>query len=183
LIPGIKLATSIALLTCAVAATRLPLGPLAAIIAAAMVVHGCLGRQLRRMLRAAIPIALFVAAVAALQWFHGKVDWLLPLRTVAVFLLSTLAMRLAPWDWFAAHLSPRSKLYLPGLFLLFVRHFSEILVAEPQRTLQARAMCAPSLFRAGGFSSLASALAAIFRRTLRRAEHFYAAQLLNGIVQ
>jgi hypothetical protein len=92
-------------------------------------------------------------------------------------------MRIALWEWIAAWLSPRSKLYAPGLFLLFVRHFTEILIAEAQRTLQARAMCAPSLFRAGGFSSLANALAAIFRRALTRAERFYAAQALNGIVQ
>ncbi len=64
-----------------------------------------------------------------------------------------------------------------------MRHFTEILIAETQRTLQARAMCAPSLFRVGGCSSLAYALASIFRRALIRAERFYAAQTLNGIVQ
>ncbi len=183
MIPELKLAAALLLLGGAVASTRLPLVPVVAFVGAALCAHLAVGHRLRHILHSAMPIGIFVAGVAALQWFHGKVDWVLPLRTVAVFLLSTLAMRIAPWSWIAARLSPRSRLYAPGLFLLFVRHFTEILITEAQRTLQARAMCAPSSFRVGGFSSLAYAVAAIFRRALVRAERFYAAQTLNGIVQ
>lgn len=179
----LKLIVALTMLACAVASTRLPLVPAAAFAGAALCGHIVAGRRLRHISRAAMPVGIFVAGVAVLQWFHDKVDWLLPLRTVAVFLLSTLAMRIVPWEWLASRLSPGSRFYAPGLFLLFVRHFTQILIAEAQRTLQARAMCAPSLFHAGGFSSLANALAAIFRRALTRAERFYAAQTLNGIVQ
>jgi hypothetical protein len=183
LITELKLATAIILLVGAVVSTRLALVPVVAFVGAALCAHLVVGHRLRHLLQSAMPIGIFVAGVAALQWFHGGVDWVLPLRTVAAFLLSTLAMRIAPWGWLAARLSPGSILYAPALFLLFVRHFTEILITEAQRTLQARAMCAPSLFRAGGFSSLANALVAIFRRALIRAERFYAAQALNGIVQ
>ena len=181
--PKLKLTAAITLLAGAVASTRLPLVPTVAFVAAALCGHVVVGHQVRHILRSAMPIGMFVAGVAVLQWFHDKVDWLLPLRTVAVFLLSTLAMRVVPWEWIASRLSPSSRLYAPGLFLLFVRHFTEILISEARRTLQARAMCAPLLFRAGGFASLANALAAIFRRALIRAERFYAAQTLNGIMQ
>jgi hypothetical protein len=183
LTPRLKLAAAIMLLVSAVASTRLPLLPLLAFACAALCAHASAGHRFRHILRSAVPIGIFVAGVAALQWFHGSVDWVLPLRTVAVFLLSTLAMRVAPWEWMAARLSPRSRLYAPGLFLLFVRHFTAILIAETQRTMQARAMCAPFLLRPGGFSSLVYALTAIFRRALTRAERFYAARTLNGIVR
>jgi hypothetical protein len=183
LIPALKLAGAVFLLASAVAATRLPFLPVVAFAGAAVGAHLVVGLRRRHMMQSALPVAMFVAGLAVLQWFHGRVDWVLPWRTVAVFLLSTLAMRIAPWASMAAGLSPDSRLYDAGLLLLFVRHFTGILVTEAQRTLQARAMCAPSLFRAGGFSSLANALAAIFRRALTRAERFYAAQTLNGIVQ
>jgi hypothetical protein len=179
----VRLIFSIVLLAGAVVATRLPLIPLAALSTVALAAHSLRGRSLRTLLARVTPIVPFVVTVALLQWCRGKVDWLLPLRTLAVFLLSTYAVRIAPWTWCAGHLSPRSKLYLPGLFLLFVRHFTEILITETHRTLQARAMCAPVLFQPGGFRSLACAVASIFRRVLTRAERFYAAQTLNGIAR
>jgi hypothetical protein len=179
----VRLALAIVLLAGAVTATRLTLIPLVALAAVALAAYGFPGRSLRIVLRNLTPVAVFAATVALLQRFQGNVDWRLPLRTLAVFLLSTSAVRIAPWAWCAGHFSPRSKLYLPGLFLLFVRHFTEILITETHRTLQARAMCAPSLFRPAGFRSLACALASIFRRVLTRAERFYAAQALNGIAR
>jgi hypothetical protein len=180
---GFRLAAPAGLLVAAAAATQLRIAPLSVLAAGSLVAHGVLGRRARHVPGAGIPLVLFAAAVAVLQWFHGGVDWVLPLRTVAVFLLTTLAMRIAPWVWFAGRLSPRSRFYLPVLFLLFVRHFTEILISESRRTLQARALSAPSLFRAGGFSSVTNAVAAIFGRALTRAERFYAAQSLNGIGQ
>jgi hypothetical protein len=180
---GIRIAAAVALMVGAIAATRLSAPPLAALVVVAFAAHGFAGGRWRATLRAGIPVALFAATVAALQWINHSLDWAVPPRTLAVFLLSTLAMRTVPWVWVAGRLSPRSRLYLPGLFLLFVRHFTEILISETRRTLQARAMCVPSLFRAGGFSSLGSALVSIFRRALGRAERFYAAQSLSGIAQ
>ncbi len=128
-------------------------------------------------------MALFAGTVALLQWINGTTDIAVPVRTVAVFLLLTLATSLAPWEWLAANLSPRSRLYHTGLFLLFVRHFTAVLMAETRRTLQARAISAPRLLGPGGVRALAQALVSIFRRTLIRAERFYAAQSLNGIAQ
>jgi hypothetical protein len=179
----LQLVLSLSLLAGALTVTRLPLRPLIGATLAVFAAHALLKRRGLRVLRDGFPVFLFAATLVALQWLNGRIDAALPLRTVAVFLLSTLALRLAPWTWIAGGLSPLSRLYLPGLFLLFIRHFAEILIAESRRTLQARAICAPSVWRPGGFASVAGALAAIFRRALTRAERFYAAQSLNGIVQ
>ena len=179
----LRLVLSLSLLAGAFAATRLPLRPLIGATLAVLAVHVFLKRRDLRALRSGLPVLLFAATLVVLQWFNGRIDGALPLRTVAVFLYSTLAARVAPWTWIAGGLSPLSRLYLPGLFFLFVRHFAEILISESRRTLQARAICAPRLFRTGGFASIAAALAAIFRRALARAERFYAAQSLNGIVR
>jgi energy-coupling factor transporter transmembrane protein EcfT len=177
----VRLGLSVFILACAVIATRVPAIPLTVLVVIALVVCGLSGRSARTLLKNLTPIAVFIATVALLQWLQGKVDWLLPLRTLAVFLLSTSAVRMVPWAWCAGHISPQSPLYLPGLFLLFVRHFTEILILETQRTLRARNMCAPSLFRPGGCRSLVCALTSIFHRVLARAERFYAAQTLNRI--
>lgn len=179
----LRLALSLSLLAAAFAATRLPLRLLIGATLAALTAHALLKRRGLRVLRAGFPVLLFAATLVVLQWFSGRIDVALPLRTVAVFLFSTLAVRVAPRTWIAGGLSPHSRWYLPGLFLLFIRHFAEILISESRRTLQARAMCAPNLFRTGGLASVAAALTAIFRRALTRAERFYAAQSLNGIVR
>jgi hypothetical protein len=176
-----RLVISIVLLLASLAATRIHTEALAIMGVCGLAAHLAMAQRASRALLAGFPIAVFAATVAALQWFAGKIDWTLPLRTVTVFLLSTVAMRIAPWVWIAAQLSPDSGAYRPGLFLLFVRHFTEILISESVRTLQARAMCAPSLLRHAGFSSLSHALAAIFCRAISRAERFYAAQSLNGV--
>ena len=179
----LRLALSLSLLAGAFTATLLPLRPLIGVSAAAFAAHVLLRRRGLHALGSGLPVLLFAITLVALQWLNGRIDAALPLGTVAVFLLSTLAARLAPWTWMAGGLSPLSRLYLPGIFLLFVRHFAEILISESRRTLQARAMCAPGIFRTGGFASIAAALAAIFRRALTRAERFYAAQSLSGIVR
>ena len=178
----LRLVLSLSLLAGALTVTRLPLQPLIGVTLAVFAAHALLKRWGLRVLRAGFPVFLFAATLVALQWLNGRIDVALPLRTVAAFLLSTLAARVAPWTWMAGGLSPQSRLYIPGLFLLFVRHFAEILISESLRTLQARAICAPSVLRTGGFASIAAALTAIFRRALTRAERFYAAQSLSGIV-
>ena len=179
---ALRLILSVALLGAALIATRLP-APYAAILVAALL---CLRASLdrwRSFWRKLVPVILFAGTVALLQWINGKTDIAVPVRTIAVCLLLTLATSLAPWEWVASRLAPGSHLYHTGLFLLFVRHFATVLITETGRTLQARATAAPNLLHPGGAMSLVQALVSIIRRTLIRAERFYAAQRLNGIAQ
>ena len=178
---ALRLAASGGLLAAAVISARLGGIPLAAAAGAAFAIHLALRRRLRAALLSLVPIAMFAGVILALGWFGGA-DPALAARTIAVFLLSTAAFRVAPWKWAASQLSPRSRLYTFGLFLLFVRHFAEILAAESRRTLQARGLCVRGTLGRGGFSSLGWAVVSIFRRTLLRAERFHAAQSLAGIV-
>ena len=103
------------------------------------------------------------------------------LRTIAVFLLSTVAFRVLPWSDLIAVLDIRSRWYLPVMFLLFVRHFAAMLLEEVRRAFQARSLCVSTNFRRGGFRSLAWATASVFRRAIDRAERFYAAQTIGGM--
>jgi hypothetical protein len=127
------------------------------------------------------PVAGFALATVILQWWGGHIDLTLPLKTLAVFVVSTALFRLIPWRWLARRSTPRSRFYTLLLFLLFIRHFSMILLEESRRTLQARSLCVTRTYGRGGFSSLRWAVVALFRRTITRAERFYAAQLVNGL--
>jgi len=152
-------------------------------ILAGIVVHWAVHRGFRTALWLAGPVLLFSAVLIVLQWVGGAADIRLPMRTVAVFLLTTGAFRVLPWSAMAGGISSRSRLYMPVLFLLFVRHFAEILLAEARRALQARSLCISRSFGRAAFSSLAWAIAALFRRALQRAERFYAAQIVGGLAE
>ena len=178
-----QLALSLTLAFATLITARLAALPVAILGAMLLGIRAILGRGLAGFLRVSFPVALFAGAVALLQWINGTTDFAVPLRTVTVFLLLSSAISLAPWTWMADSLSPRSHLYHAGLFLLFIRHFAAVLQGETRRTLQARAMAAPRLLHAGGTQALAQAVASVFRRTLIRAERFYAAQSLSGIAQ
>jgi hypothetical protein len=179
---ALRLAASAGLLAAAAFSMRLSGAPLAAVAAAGFAIHLARHRRLRPALASMIPIAMFAAVLPVLGWLSGAADPALAVRSVAVFLLSTAAFHIAPWKWAASKLSLRSPFYMLGLFLLFVRHFTEILVGESRRTLQARGLCVRGTFGRGGFSSLGWAMVSIFRRSLARAERFHAAQSLSGIV-
>lgn len=129
------------------------------------------------------PITFFAGVLVALQWVGGGLDWRLPLRTVTVFLLATSAAGLVPWDRLLLRVKPRSPLYTFALFLLILRHFVQILGMEARRMILARRLAAPRRHGAGWFTSLTWATAGVFRRSLVRAERFYAAQLLRGLAE
>jgi hypothetical protein len=180
--PGMRIALAAALAAGIALATRADGLLLAGAILIGAAAHVAAGRGLVPLIRSLVPVALFAAAVVALQWLSGTAGYTLPMRTLAVFLLSTAAFRIVPWESAAGRLSPESRLYAVGLFLLFVRHFSAILIDESRRTFQARSLCVNRKFGRGSFTSLAGAVAAVFRRALARAERFYAAQSISGIV-
>lgn len=177
---------ALALVLLASLAAVLPARDLRALAAATLLaaaVRFAIEPRLRPLITLFVPLAWFLAALFALQWIGGRPDPALLLRTAAIVLLSTTAFRAAPWKAIAGALSPRSPFYAAGLFLLFVRHFAAILAGETQRTLRARSANVTSLFRPGGAVSLAWGLTNIVRRTLDRAERFYAAQLLKGLAE
>jgi hypothetical protein len=142
--------------------------------------HAAMRAGARTVLRFGAPVLLFAVVLTALQWLNGAADLRLPLRTIAVFLLSTAAFRALPWSGMAGALDARSRWYVPAMFLLFVRHFAAMLVEEVRRAFQARSLCVSADFRRGGFQSLTWATVSVFRRALDRAERFYAAQTIGG---
>jgi len=179
----LRAAVSLMLASTALIAMRLPAHPVAALALISLGLRAGVGRGLRAVLPTFLPVALFASTLALLQQINGTTDVAVPIRTVTVYLLLSAAGSLAPWEWIAAGISPRTRWYHTGLFLLFVRHFAIVLMAETRRTLQARTLAAPRLFGPGGAGALAQAVASIFRRSLLRAERFYAAQTLNGIAE
>ncbi len=144
-------------------------------------VHCRVSGGLRRAVLFSAPILLFAGLLLLLQLFAGAADWRLPARTIAVFLLVRSAAAVLPWsDWLGSR-PPGSGGYTVILFLLFVRHFVVILAGEAGRALVAHRAAAPRRYGPDWFRSLAWALAGIFRRSLVRAERFYAAQLVRGL--
>jgi len=138
-------------------------------------------RLLKRWLLALLPVLLFSAMLALMQWVAGMpVTWLW-LKMILVFLVTTAVVRLLPWDrWIFRTRSGTVRFYV-ALFPLFVRHFAFVLGAEARRSLVARSLSVRNEYGPGSFRSLAHAVGAIFSRSLARAERFYAAQMLRGI--
>lgn len=136
-----------------------------------------------KLFRRLLPLAIFAASVAALEWLAGTLDPWLPLKTLAAFALGTILFAAIPWRLMSRRLAPGRWWYAPVLFLLLLRHFTEILSQEPVRVLRARSMVVSRRYGAGWLSSLGHALAALFRRAIDRAERFYAAQLVRGLAE
>ena len=136
--------------------------------------------MMRRLLPL-LPILLFAAMLALMQWVAGMpVTWLW-LKTILVFLATTAVVRLLPWDRWIFRTHSGTVRFDVALFALFVRHFAFVLATEARRSLVARSLSVPNRYGAGSFRSLAHAVSALFSRSLARAERFYAAQLLRGI--
>jgi energy-coupling factor transporter transmembrane protein EcfT len=140
-------------------------------------------RSFRSSLRATVPIVLFAGILALMQWVSSTPVSLLPLKTIAVFLFSTTALRILPGSQIIAAARPGSAFFELVLFALFVRHFAAILVKESERVLQARSLRVSRPWGRGSFRSLVAAVAALLGRSLVRAERFYAAQLLRGLAE
>ena len=132
-------------------------------------------------MRRLIPILVFAAALALMQWAGGLPVTTLPLTTLAVCVVTLTLARLLRWEGWVFRVRPGSRRYSALLFALFVRHFADILGGETRRVLIARRLAAPRTLGAGGARSLLFALAALFGRALTRAERFYAAQSLGGM--
>jgi hypothetical protein len=140
--------------------------------------------MIRRILKMALPLALFCAITAALQAMAGRIDPWLPVKTFLAFLLGFCLYLCFPWRRLPRLLRPgRARRNVPILFLLFIRHFAAILGEEAYRLFRARRLAVVRDCGPLGFFSLRCAVAAVFRRTLARAERFYAAQWLRGAAE
>jgi len=161
---------------------RTPMG-ITGLATAALAIRLLFADDYRRSLLMLWPITLFAGVLAALQWIGGTLQWQLPLRSVAVFLLATSAAGLIPWDRVLLRVKPLSSLYTIALFLLILKHFVQILGTEARRLMIARRLAVTRRYGAGWFTSLTWATAGIFRRSLVRAERFYASQLMRGLAE
>ena len=147
------------------------------------ILRAAIWKSLSASLRSALPVGLFAVVVVLMQWLARVPVTSLAAKTLAVFLFSTAAFRLLPWTDAVTAVRPGTVFHGLLLYLFFVRHFVSILTAETARLLQARSLCVVRPYGRGAFSSLAWGLASLFSRSLARAEHFYAAQLLRGFAE
>jgi hypothetical protein len=69
------------------------------------------------------------------------------------------------------------------MYFLFVRHFIRIAGEEAVTTLRAWRIAAPRITKPAGFSSLGYAAAAVFTRSITRAERFYSGLRVQGICE
>ena len=93
---AIRAVAFLLLMAAGVAALRSGPGALAAAIGLGIASHAALRTRARTVLHFAAPVLFFALVLTALQWLNGAVDIRLPVRTVAVFLLSTAAFRVLP---------------------------------------------------------------------------------------
>ncbi len=130
-------------------------------------------------MRRLLPILLFAGVLALIQPASGMPLTTLPLITVAVFLLSAALFSMVCWTGWIFRARPGSPLYAALLFALFVRHFTAILNKEAHRVLVARRLAVPRTWGPGSARSLVFAVAALFLRSIGRAERFFVAQVLR----
>jgi hypothetical protein len=149
----------------------------------ALFLHALAFGSIGRSIRSLLPIVMFAGVLALMQWVSSTPISSLPLKTVAVFLLFTTALRLLPWSDVVSAVHPGARLFGLVLFALFVRHFAAIFVRESQRVLQARSLRLSCPWGPGSFRSLTAAVAALAGRSLVRGERFYAAQSLRGLAE
>jgi len=159
------------------------LGWVIAALPVSLVINIVSWRNISKVMRAMLPIALFVLTLAFLQWLYRRPDPLVAAKTLAVFWLTTAAFRWVPWSDLVGAIRPGSRASAFILYLLFVRHFASILVVEAGRLLRARSRAVPKAYGHWAFRSLAAALVSLFVRAATRAERFYAALLLKGLVE
>jgi energy-coupling factor transporter transmembrane protein EcfT len=137
--------------------------------------------MIHRILRLSVPLALFCAGVAGLQLMSGNLDPWLPVKTFGAFFAGLAAFACFPWRRLPRLLvAPPARRNLPILFLLILRHFAGILGAEAARQFRARRLVVVRESGPLGFTSLRCAVVSMFRRSIERAERFYAAQWLRG---
>jgi len=130
-----------------------------------------------------LPVLVFALTLSLIQLASGARLTLLPVITVAVFLLTITLVRLVRWSEWIFGAPPGSRRYTALLFALSVRHFAEILAGETRRVLVARRLALPRRWGPGAGRSLVYAVAALFEASLARAERFYAAQSLRGLLR
>jgi hypothetical protein len=140
-------------------------------------------RSLSKAMRAMLPITLFVLTLVLLQWLYGRLEPMVAAKTLTVFWLTTAAFHWVPWSGLAGAIRPGSRASAFVLYLLFVRHFASILVVEAGRLLHARSRAVPKAYGHWAFRSLAAGLVSLFVRAAIRAERFYSALLLKGLVE
>jgi hypothetical protein len=140
-------------------------------------------RSISKAKRAMLPVALFVLTLIWLQWLYRRPEPMVAAKTLAVFWLTTAAFRRVPRSGFAGAIRPGSRTSAFILYLLFLRHFASILAVEAGRLLHARSRAVPKPYGHWAFRSLAAALVSLLVRAATRAERFYAALLLKGLVE
>jgi hypothetical protein len=140
-------------------------------------------RDLRICFWRAVPVLLFCAILAVLEWIAHRSLTLLELKTIVCYAILSLVVRIMPWAVMTRLVSPQSRFFTPVLFLFFVFHFTAILQEETRRALTAYRLAVPHPYRRGGIGALAHCLDSLFRRCLARAERFYAAQSLRGFAE
>lgn len=141
-------------------------------------VHLRVGSQLLARL---LPLASLLAVLAVFQALGQGVDALTLIRAAAVFVLVLAAGQCLPWPvWLVAPWAHR-PIPAPVLLLLILRHFVLVLGGLVQRSYTAWRLATPNRYRHSCWIALVWVTAAVFQRSLARAERFYVAQRARGL--
>jgi hypothetical protein len=140
-------------------------------------------RPLSRALLAAMPIAVTAAGYYLLQVLAGNAALILPLRMMVVFLWLSAALAVVPWQAALTRTRPGSPGFHALLYVHLIGHFLHILGEESLCVLRAWKWTSRGTRGSARFQALRGALAALFLRSLGRAERFYAAQLVRGLAE
>jgi energy-coupling factor transporter transmembrane protein EcfT len=147
---------------------------------AGLILNMIVWKSVVKSVRAMLPITVFIAVLASLQWLYQGFRPAVLAKTLAVFWFTASAFRLISWNHLSDHMYPGSQLSMFILYMMFIRHFFLILTGESKRVLSARSRAVFKSWGGWSFRSLAAALVSLFVRSMNRAERFYAAQMLKG---
>lgn len=136
-----------------------------------------------RLPAAWIGIFLFAAGLAAAEWLFLRRPPLLAARMLAAAVAGLLLFQIFPWTSSARWALRRHGLRHIALYFLFMAHFLRIFLEETVTLFRAWRLAFPRRSRAGWWRSLFYAAASLFPRSLRRAERFYSALLIQGFAR
>jgi hypothetical protein len=126
-------------------------------------------------------LVLFAVSIALAEWWSTGRPGTLALKTLAAAAISVALLAFLPWKRWVASSDPRGPWFRAALFLLALHHFYRILTEEALRLMRARSLCVRRETGPMALASLAAAVGDLIRRTLNRAERFYAALVLEGL--